>query len=247
MSYIINDLTQSEYESLKPIKDYVVIKLPEHTGKAVHEHKSGFLISSTFSSDETYSPCHGTIVKKSDSINRRVEEGDTVFFHYLCYINARNTKDQQKNGGTDNTKSLFEYGGNLYLIMDISNVYFVKRGEELISINDFVLLKPIPKKLEKHEITIHGKTTTILSEKLSEGIISAGQNEGAYRTDIAEVLSAPEDCNLVKGDIVVPPKDWDVPLEYDMIAILKEPVYFLDKEYAYNIKEFGIAKESLGI
>lgn len=247
MSYIINDYTEAEYNAIKPLYNYVVIKLPDHTNKAVHAHKSGLLISSNFSSDETYSPCYGTIEKIGHSVDRRVEKGDTVFFHYLCYINARNTKEQVKNGATDNSKSLFEFNGNVYLIMGIDNVYFVKRGDEFISINDQVLLKPIPKNLTKHEITVHGHTSIILAEEIGSGLISVAQSSKAYRTDVAEVLSAPDDCNLVKGDIIFPPKDWDVPLEYDMIAVLKEPVYFLDKEYAYNIKEFGLTKEQLNI
>lgn len=247
MSYIINDYSEQDFNSLRPINTNVVIKLPKHTGETVHEHKSGLLINSAFSSDETYSPCHGVIVKKGNDVDRRVQEGDTVFFHYLCYINARNTKEQQKNGGYDPSKSLFEYGGDIYLIMGIDNVYFVKRGEELVSINDFVLLKPIPKNLSKHDVTINNHTTTILVEEFDGGIVGAPQTAKAYRTDVAEVISAPEDCNLIKGDIIAPPKDWDVPLEYDMIAVLKEPVYFLDKEYAYNIKELGLTKESLGI
>lgn len=246
MSYLLNAFSEADYNAIKPINNYILVRLPEDTGKPIHKHKSGLLISSNFSSEETYSPCYGEVVKKGAAVDRRVQEGDTVFFHYLCYINARNTTEQYNNGNYDPQKSLFEYNDRLYLLMTIDNAYFVKRGDELISINDQVLLRSIPKKLEKVDVEHNGEKWSVLVGN-DEGNILTTSIKEAYRLDVAEVISAPEDCNLVKGDIIAPPKDWDVPLEYDMLAILKEPVYFLDKEYAFNIKEFGLTKESLGI
>jgi co-chaperonin GroES (HSP10) len=231
----MEDFSGFEFNKIKPLHNNVIILLPPDTGKLLHETKSGITISSALSGEELYSPCYGTIVKVSDSVDRRVKKGDQVFFHYLCYINARNTPKQYENGGYDGSKMLFIHNGNTYLTMGIDNCYFVKRGEDLVSINDFCLLRAVP--LEGKTISVEhngAKWNVFVSD--SNGVLLPSIKEG-YRKDIAEIISAPEDTGLVKGDIVAVPEEWDVPLEYDLLSVLQQQVFFLDKEYVCKIEK----------
>lgn len=213
-------------EKLKLNRNKVLIELPSYANEKVREHKSGLMINFAFSAEEVYAPVHGIIVNKGISVDE-VELGDQVFFHFLSYINAKNTPEQLKKGHYDPSKTTWDEDGKRYLLMPVDELIMAKRGEQIIALNNYVLLKAIPLKLKEEYYTDHLGIKTKLVIQDNDSLIAEAAPSVTYRTDIAEVYSAQPHTGLKKGQIVYPHKDWDVPLEYDMLQELNETLYYV--------------------
>jgi iron only hydrogenase large subunit-like protein len=151
-----------------------------------------------------------------------LQDGDHVFFHYLCWGNAQHTPEQFKNGHYDGTKIGIECEGVKYLLMSETEVFFAKRAERFISVNDYLLLRAIPKEV-KEEILRDARGYNVGKVSISKesgGLITEINKEENYRLDIAEVVACPDGCFVRPGDIVYPDKHWDCPLEYEILETL---------------------------
>jgi hypothetical protein len=174
-----------------------------------------------------YAPVFGEVFKRGKKSDLR--DGDQVFFHYLCYGNAQHTPESFKNGHYDGTKIALECEGEKYLLMAESEVFFAKRGDRFVAMNDNVILRSVKKDMHEEtlrdskgiqvgKIWVSDTTATIIQPEVGE----------QYRMDIAEVVAAPENCYWLKaGDIIYPDQHWNVPLEYSILETIGETLYYI--------------------
>ena len=226
----IMDLSGFTLDQIEPIRDNIIIRLPEETGKDYFKHKdTGLLISTTLSDDSKYYPVHGEVVCVSKKSN--LQKGDEAFFPYLTYYMALNRPTSKGQMNYDSSKTLFTHNEQLYLIMSQKDLLFVKRGDEIRQLNDWVILKHVPKKgIEQIQIEAHdGQKWKVNTANANATVILLEQGEH-YEEVLAEVVSAPEDMELSKGEVVAVVKDWDVDVENELIQTIGYPVYYLDRE-----------------
>lgn len=226
----IMDLSGFEISQIEPLHQYVIIKLPEETGKDYFKHKdTGLLISTTLSDDSKYYPVHGEVVQVSKKC--KVKIGDDAFFPYLTYYSALNRPTRQGQINYDFSKTLFTHRESLYLIVSQKDLLFVKRGDDILQLNDWVILRQVPKKgIERIEVEAHdGQKWKVNTANSNATVILLEQGEH-YEETLAEVVSAPDDMELSKGEIVAVVKNWDVDVENELTQTLGYAVYYLDRE-----------------
>lgn len=225
-------ITKDELSRLRLFGKNVLIQLPEDTDNKERELKSGIVASFIYSDKEKYAPVQGIVYKRSPKLEI-LRDGDHVFFHYLCWGNAQHTAEQLKNGHYDGTKIGLECEGVKYLLMSETEIMFAKREERFISVNDYLLLRGIPKPL-REEIIKDARGYNVgkvwVSDSTSTANIVMPDVMEPYRMDIAEVVACPEDCYVRPGDIVYPDKHWNVPLEYDILQTEKETIFYVHKD-----------------
>lgn len=219
-------ITKEEFERLRLFGRNVLIQLPSETDEKERTLKSGIAVSFIYSDKEKYAPVQGVIVKRSPKLEV-LRDGDHVFFHYLCWGNAQHTAEQIHNGHYDGTKIALECDGTKYLLMSETEIFFAKRGERFISVNDYLLLRAIPKNL-KEEILKDARGYNVGKVWTSDATatIVLPDMDVEYRLDIAEILCCPDGVGLKPGDIIYPDKHFDVPLEYDILQTLNEKVFY---------------------
>jgi co-chaperonin GroES (HSP10) len=222
-------LTRKELERLILIGNKVIIKLPAETDDKNRELKSGIIASFIYADKEKYAPVFGHVYKRGKKSQLR--DGDHVFFHYLCYDNAKHSFESFNNGHYDGTKMTFECEGEKYLLMEETEIFFAKRGQRYVAMNNNVLLRSIPKDL-KEEILRDTKGYQVGRIWVTDATaqIAIADVEEPYRMDIAEVVAAPEGIGVRVGDIIYPDKHWDVPIEYDILETIGEKIYRIHKD-----------------
>ena len=229
-------ITREDLNRLELIGDNVLIKLPWDAGEKNQETKLGITLSFIYSDKEKYAPVYGTIVKHYEGA--QVKEGDQVFFHYLCWNNSLHTAESWFNGHYDGTKTALICETEKYLLMSEAELFFAKRGDGYVCMNDYLLLKGIPKKTRKETVTdsTTGQSWNVyVSDSTAGNTILTPELKESHRTDIAEVIIAPEDMELPKGAIVYCEKDWDVPLEYDVLETLGETIYRVHRDVVLGV------------
>lgn len=224
-------LTKEELSRLKLFGRNILIQLPPETDDTARTLKSGIVASFIYSDKEKYAPVQGVVVKRSPMLTT-LRDGDHVFFHYLCWGNAQHTDEQFRNGHYDGTKIGIECEGVKYLLMSETEVFFAKRGERFVSVNDYLLLRSIPKEI-KEELLKDARGYTVGKVNISEtqnGLVTGINTEENYRLDIAEVVCVPEDMGVRVGDIIFPEIHWDVPIEYDVLETVGETLYYTHRD-----------------
>lgn len=225
-------ITKEEFNRLKLFGRNVLIQLPDDTDNKERELKSGIVASFIYSDKEKYAPVQGVVVKRSPKLEI-LRDGDHVFFHYLCWGNAQHTPEQFKNGHYDGTKIGLECDGVKYLLMSETEIMFAKRGERFVSMNDYLLLRAIPKGL-REEIIKDARGLNVgkvwIGDSTSSANIVMPDVSEPYRLDIAEVVACPEDMGVRVGDVIFPDKHFDVPLEYDILQTLDERIFYTHKD-----------------
>ena len=232
----IMDLSGFTLDEIEPIRDNVIIRLPEETGKDYFRHQdTGLLISTTLSDDSKYYPVYGEVVCVSKRAT--LQKGDIAFFPYLTYYMALNRPTDKGQMNYDGSKTLFTHNRELYLIVSQKDLLFIKRGDDICQLNDWVILKHVPKKgIEQIEIEAHdGQKWKVNTANSNATVILLEQGEH-YEEVLAEVVSAPQDMELSKGEVVAVVKSWDVNVENELIQTIGYPVYYLDKE---NVLKLG--------
>ena len=221
----MEELTRNELDRLTLIGNNVIVKLPADTDDKNKTLTSGIVASFIYSDKEKYAPVFGTVYKRGKKSQLR--DGDQVFFHYLCWDNAKHSAESFKNGHYDSTKIALQCEGHKYLLMSESEIFFAKRDETFISMNDTVLLRGIKKDLREEVLKdARGLQVGKVWVSDSTGAIALPDISEQYRDDIAEVVCAPEG-ELKKGDIVYPDKYWSVPLEYEILKTVGEELFYV--------------------
>lgn len=225
-------ITKDELSRLRLFGKNVLIQLPEDTDNKERELKSGISVSFIYSDKEKYAPVQGIVVRRSPKLEI-LRDGDHVFFHYLCWGNAQHTAEQLKNGHYDGTKIALECEGTKYLLLSETEIMFAKRGERFVSMNDYLLLRAIPKGL-REEIIKDARGYNVgkvwVSDSTSSSSIVMPDVTEPYRLDIAEVVCCPEGMGCRVGDIIYPDRHFDVPLEYDILQTLDERIFYTHKD-----------------
>ena len=222
------DLSVSGFPK-KLLRDNVIVKLPEGTGNHFN-HKSGLVISTTLSDDSLYYPVFGDVVLIAPD-TKKVEIGDKVFFPYLSTYNAYNRPKRDGTVNYGNTKTIFTFNEEQYMIIPESELILAKRGEEIVSLNEWVLLKHIPKKnVQRLEVEgLNGQkwkvNTTITESQIL--LLEKGEH---FEETLAEVVAAPDDMELSEGDTVAVVKHWDVNLESELMETIGFPLFYINRE-----------------
>lgn len=231
-------ITKEELSRLRLFGKNVLIQLPEDTDNKERELKSGISVSFIYSDKEKYAPVQGIVVRRSPKLEI-LRDGDHVFFHYLCWGNAQHTAEQLKNGHYDGTKIALECEGTKYLLMSETEIMFAKRGERFVSMNDYLLLRGIPKGL-REEIIKDARGYNVgkvwVSDSTSSSSIVMPDVSEPYRLDIAEVVATPENVGLKPGDFIYPMKHWDVPVHYDILNDMDETLFYTHLDVILGIK-----------
>jgi len=221
------ELTRVELDRIKLTGDNILIHLPAETDDKNQTLKSGLVASFLYSDKEKYAPVQGIVVKRSGK-NDIVQDGDTAFFHYLNWGNAQQSFESFNNGHYDGTKLAITCGADKYLIMRESELFFAKRGDRYIGLNDIVILRAIPKELKQELIKdMAGNEVGKVFIEENGGLVSAICGTENYRLDLAEVVCCPEGLGIKVGDIIFPDKNWDVPLEYEILETIGETLYYV--------------------
>lgn len=229
-------LNGEELSRLRLIKNNVLIHLPKDVDSKDRQLSSGIVASFIYSDKEKYAPVFGTVCKRTSQSNLR--DGDQVFFHYLCYGNAQHTTESFRNGHYDGTKIALECEGEKFLLMAETEIFFAKRDDRYIAMNDNVLLRAIKKDLHQEELKDakgYSLGKVWVSDTTSSMIVNTEVQE-PYRLDIAEVVATPEGLGIKSGDIIYPDKHWDIPLEYDILQTIGETLYYIKKEVIFAKK-----------
>ncbi len=233
----MENLTRLELEKLKLFGNRVLIKLPAETDSKNQTLKSGLVASFIYSDKEAYAPVQGIVYKRSPTLEV-LRDGDHVFFHYLCWGNANHSDESFKNGHYDGTKIALECEGEKYLLMSDTEIFFAKRGDRYVCMNDYLLLRGIPKDL-KEEILRDSRGLQVGKAMISatqNGLVTALETQEPYRLDLAEVAACPDGLGVKAGDIVWPDLSWDIPLEYNILQTLGETLYYVNKEVIFGRK-----------
>jgi len=132
-------------------------------------------------------------------VDMEVKVGDTIYFHYLTKQNC----EQDSRVITD------EYGDKLYLVK-YDSCFVVKRKEEIIPINGYVIAERITftEKFDKIELPEWLKNKD--SVKYAK-IKYVGTPVRGYRT---EHNVCEQNIEIEEGDVVVYDKNSDIPLQY---------------------------------
>ncbi len=219
---------------MKLLRDNVLLQLPDHTGGHERKHKSGLTLSFSLSDEEQYAPVSG-IVKEKGFLCSDLQIGDKVYFHYLSFINAKNTNEQYDKGHYDQFKTTWKEDDKYWLLMPAIELICIERDDKLIALNQFVLLKSIPKELQSEIIQdLRGQKSLIhFVSDTTGGLLIKPELKEKYRTDIAEVISGKK---FNENDIVWLHKDWDVPLEREILDERVETVYYTHEDTIYAIE-----------
>ena len=147
----------------------------------------------------------------SYDVDMEVEVGDTIYFHYLtkqdCESNSRVIKDDE--------------GNTLYLVK-YDNCFVVKRKDNIIPINGYVIAERISFKEKFSNLELPEWLKNKESVKYAR-IKYVGKHVRGYRGehDICEL-----NIDVKEGDIVVYDKNSDIPLQYSFHNNLED-----DSEY----------------
>lgn len=203
-------MTAKELASIKLIPNRVLVKI--NSTKDVVDAGNGFKlkIDKQFS-EEKHAPttgivhnvCKGLIEDKMPWHTTNIlQPDDFVVFTYEAAIYCL---DPFKG------RHIHDELGNQYLMIDYEDILSVRRGDEIIGINGFLLVEPVTEeaisllKLPIHKSAKYGRIA-VLAER-NECYYAAG----VKRTDVYDFH---EPLNI--GDIVVFSHFSDIPLEYEV-------------------------------
>ena len=134
---------------------------------------------------QRYAPTHGTVDAVADD-ERIFKKGDLVFFHY-------NTEQTLKQIG-----GVYEDADDKWFFMQTEKIVLIKRGEQLLPTEGWVICRPVSAKQEKTE----------------GGILIPESAQKKYHDNKFVVVAVPEGYDEVAvGDTILTEKDCDRPIE----------------------------------
>lgn len=190
----------------------ILVKLPQSTDDVAVMQRSGIYIS-TLAHKEKYNPTHGTVVQIASEVEK-AQVGDEVFFgNHLWDVAKRrafgDSDERFKGHYVPDKVFAIKENGESYMILPEWMLYFLKRGEELIGMNQYVIAEPI----EKEKLTTES------------GLVLVDLEEEMYQKDKYRVFLAPEG-ELQKGDVVHTLRHCDIVVEEELNAPILPSKYF---------------------
>lgn len=207
------------------LRSDILVELPQSTDDVAVKTRGGLFVS-TLAHKEKYNPTHGKVVQIADEVEK-VAVGDTIFFgNHLWDVAKRRAfgddDDRFKGFYTPDKVFAIKEGDGFdgspltcYMILPESMIYFVKRGEELIGMNGFVIAEPIQKEQQVTE----------------SKIVLVDLAEESYQENKFKVFLAPEGTEVDAGDIVHTLTHCDIVVEEELNApILPSKYFFIEAD-----------------
>lgn len=181
-------------KTLKLKPRHVLLEMPIETDQEVVKMNNGLYLKKL--GDARYAPTHGQVISTTAP---NVFEGDTVFFGNHVWLAAKRTAfgdPEAKGVYMPSAYFALEEGGKYYLIIPENRLYFIKRGDDIIVLNNHVIAEPIKKKQE-----------------VVSGLIIVDLKEEDYVEDRYRVFMAPKGSDLEPGDVVTTLRHCDIEVE----------------------------------
>lgn len=139
-----------------------------------------------------------------------IKKGDIVWYKYMAYVNAMPGENQDivKYYTTPNDEAY-------YILVDYQSLILAKRGEDVIPLNSYLIIEPLPGEDIWKSDVLEQAVTTKEFYKYSQtfGIVKyAGTPVIKYWKD----QYIPDDSNINIGDIVAVDVACDTPFEVDI-------------------------------
>ena len=169
--------------------------------------ENSLYIDTTFRKEQHAITC-GEVVSVSDQIdesirtNIEVRVGDIVFFHYLSILNC--IRDDK----------YFMYEEEVYYPVNYESLYCAKRGEQVISLNGYILVRPILKNTEEVVNGVYLPESMMKQERASTGIVA---HVGT------PLIGAHSLCK--HGDEIIFRKSSSVPFQHELHNSFGEKLY----------------------
>ena len=232
----------------KPINRNILIRLPEWHKKK--ERKAGRIIIPYLIGNLQHNCSHGTVVSVADDCEF-VKVGDEVFFTIntvnegLRNIGRDESVDEAwKRTGSSSPVHYIQESDNDYLIMPEQRIYTeiedtngvvwenpshagvicLKRGEETIALNGYHLMT---KGYYDGELVSLGNGFGSAMVKKGSGLILGVEKITSEKSKRYEVLFAPVDSEIKRGDVIYTMPHTDLPLEGEF----NNPVFPKDTYY----------------
>ncbi len=239
-------LTHQEIGAIQPRNNHVLIKLSRKSDEVILKGGSKLYIDNTYE-EEKHTPVTGTVIahpgrlyysnKTGNSHSMpwltdiEIQIDDYVIFYYMAAINCMGTLDAPAGNG----KYFKDPDGGEYILITYDNIFVVRRGQEIIPVNGYLILEPIEDEDFKREVERFKK----VGIGLPQGYTRAFSKEGIVRflgTPLREYRDRDKHGNLrftdegidIKhGMKIFVQKAADLPLEYEYHASLMERKKFL--------------------
>lgn len=159
-----------------------------------------------------------------DSLRTTIEviPGDIVLFHYLAVMNA--VRDQK----------FFECDGRKYYSIPYDSLYVVKREDQIICLNGFILVTPKMEHSQDKIGQIFLPDSMISKEQVSRGTVAFLGNPLAGEQEVVE-----------PGDEIIFRKSSNVPLEYELHQALKKKYFRMKRDSILATSRTGTSSETI--
>lgn len=199
---------------LKP--GYLLVKMPSDTEKDISELKSGLLLRKL--GQQQYNNTHGTVVQTSE-LEHQSQIGDTVFFGNHIWDAAKNTAFGDSERKFPIPSKYFAINNyellgtsEWHLLIPEESLYFLQRGDSIVTLNNHVIAEPIKK------------------EKISSVIILVDFSEEYYESRY-RIFASPVGSKVERGDVVLTLKHCDIEVENPINnPILPKKFFFIELE-----------------
>ena len=170
--------------------DRVIVKIDKKYQDEVSLKSGGKLGIDTRINDNEHSTLHGTVVSVPHKLKRpdialvkpELKVGDEVYFSYIVVFDQDQTRTEAHH------RNEFKVNGETYWLVDYTDVFFAKRGDEIKMIGGWVLVEPfvesrtlslleLPDHLKNVERKDMGKVLAIGEPKLTKPLLHVEQGD----------------------------------------------------------------------
>jgi hypothetical protein len=162
---------------------------------------------------EKHATTFGEVVVSEEG---EIQKGDTIFFHYLCCLNA--IRDRK----------YVVCDGQMYYVVNCESCFVAKRGEQIIPLNGTILTEAIIENTsEVNEFGMSIPKAKRDKNSLNEGVVLH-----------AGLPSPGEDITCSEGDVVFWRTGASVPLQYSLFSTFSDKlVYQLKYDFIMGVRK----------
>ena len=163
-----------------------------------------------------------------------IKKGDQVWFHYLCYINAK-----PGNNSAGGRYFTIEGDSAEYILVKYDQMYLAKRGEEIIPLNGHAIVEPLPAE-------DMWESKVLIVPEISNKIYKRSETFGTVKYLGAPVKKykdpniPPDDLQLKVGNVVAIEVFADIPIETELHQVLPKTYFRVLRKDILGIVEDGI-------
>jgi co-chaperonin GroES (HSP10) len=215
-----DSLTVNSDIPLKPMKDKIIVEIDDISYSHLRIGETSVYIDTSFE-PEKFAVTSAKVIHPPQGLSsvlntdNEVQQGDTIFFHYLCVGNA--VRDGK----------YIMYNGKLYIIINYDSCYVAKRGNEIIMLNGYILVERINTELKKTDWGFIIPETKQSKNKCIEAQVKY----------IGKPLKNEHEIVRQGQNILIKPMA-DVPIEYKLFKNFNgQQVYYrIKREFIYGIQ-----------